>query len=219
MSDPTTATVPPNPPDGREPDGRFARGNRGGPGNPFARKCAAFRAALMEALTDQDIKDIATKLRDDARAGDKAAAKLLFQYAIGRPQPAVNPDTLDYDEFRNLHQSAVPGEAVGALMDSPELPFWLETVPLMMESQTRKAAAKISRACSRADERDRRRAERAERKAERRRQRAALAAPSTNGTIGVAVAGGPSTNGEIGGSSLLDDFTDWLRDRRHGLNG
>jgi len=51
----------------------LAKGNRGGPATPFAAKSRRFRAALMEAVTEQDIKDIAVKLRDDAKAGDKAA--------------------------------------------------------------------------------------------------------------------------------------------------
>jgi hypothetical protein len=60
-SDPTTT-------DGRKNNGTFAAGNQFGRGNPFARKVAAFRAALMEAVSEQDIKDIACKLRDRRRA-------------------------------------------------------------------------------------------------------------------------------------------------------
>ena len=99
MSEPTTSDAPPSS-EGRQANGQFAKGNQFGPGNPFARKCAAFRAALMETVTEQDIKDIAVQLRDDAKAGDKAAIKLLFQYVIGKPQPAVDPDTLDVQEMR-----------------------------------------------------------------------------------------------------------------------
>jgi hypothetical protein len=65
--------------DARNNNGTFAPGNQFGRGNPFARKSAAFRSALMEAVTEQDIKDIAAKLRDDAKASDKAATKILFQ--------------------------------------------------------------------------------------------------------------------------------------------
>ena len=100
MSEPATTPETNPSPSGRAADGKFAPGNQFGPGNPFARRCAAFRTALMEAVTEQDIKDIAAKLRDDAKAGDKAAVKLLFQYVIGKPQLAVDPDTLDLQEMR-----------------------------------------------------------------------------------------------------------------------
>ncbi len=36
---------------GRDSCGRFAKGNDGGPGNPFARKAAALRAALFNKIT------------------------------------------------------------------------------------------------------------------------------------------------------------------------
>jgi hypothetical protein len=35
----------------RQSNGRFAKGNRGGPGNPFARKTAQLRQALVDAVT------------------------------------------------------------------------------------------------------------------------------------------------------------------------
>jgi hypothetical protein len=223
MSD-TTTTTPASPAAGRDESGRFMKGNRGGPGNPFARKCAAFRAALMEALTDNDIKNIALRLRDDALAGDNAAAKLLFQYVIGKPQPAVNPDTLDVDEFKNIQAEAECGDAVPNVMEQPSLPFWLEVLPHTIDANTRRVAGDIGDLCAQADDKDKRRAERAAKRKERKRRRAerrqmAAAAPSTNGANGHSAPHGPSTNGEIGDSALFDAFTDWLRDRRDGLTG
>src|SRR5438309_718824 len=118
MSEPhTTAEATPSS-SGRAADGRFAPGNKFGPGNPFARKCATFRAALMEAVTEQDIKDIAVKLRDDAKAGDKAAVKLLFQYVIGKPQPAVDPDTLDAQEMRTFAANSLPPATVAQMQQA-----------------------------------------------------------------------------------------------------
>jgi hypothetical protein len=117
-SDPTPTT------DGRQNNGTFAAGNQFGRGNPFARKVAAFRAALMEAVTEQDIKDIACKLRDDAKAGDKAATKLLFQYVIGKPQPAVDPDTLDAQEMRTFAANSLPSEAIVQMQEAVPL-GWL----------------------------------------------------------------------------------------------
>ena len=47
---PTTAEATPSP-SGHAADGTFAPGSQFGPGNPFARKVAAFRVALMDAVT------------------------------------------------------------------------------------------------------------------------------------------------------------------------
>jgi hypothetical protein len=226
VSEPTKTTDP-TPSADRDESGRFMKGNRGGPGNPFARKTAALRAALLRMVTEQDIMEIACRLVMDAKVGDKAATKLLFQYVIGKPQPAINPDTLDVDEFKNLQAEAACGDAVPNVMEQPALPFWLEVLPHVTDSVTRRVAGEIGDMCAQADEKDKRRAECAARKAERKRRRAerrqmAAAGPSPNGNNGHAAgaaAHGPSTNGEIGGSALFDAFTDWLRERRDGLDG
>ena len=42
-----------------------------------------------------------------AEAGDIAAAKLLFQYALGKPGPTVEPDRLDLEEFKLKQESAI----------------------------------------------------------------------------------------------------------------
>src|ERR1700722_8743788 len=73
---------------GHDARGRFTRGNKGGPGNPFARQTAALRQALTSAVTPQDIADIAAKLLEKAKQGDVPAAKLVFSYALGKPTPA-----------------------------------------------------------------------------------------------------------------------------------
>src|SRR5947209_135258 len=80
---------------GRDPHGRCARGNVGGPGNPFARQVAALRSALLGSVTPEDIQGVAQELLRQAKEGNLAAAKLLLSYALGKPAPAVDPDTLD----------------------------------------------------------------------------------------------------------------------------
>jgi hypothetical protein len=82
----------------RDEQGRFKSGNRGGPGNPFARQVAALRQAILERLTPQDIQDIVSSLINLAKEGNFQAAKLLFAYGIGKPQPAPEPDRMDADE-------------------------------------------------------------------------------------------------------------------------
>src|SRR5262245_7105892 len=91
----------------RDSRGRFAMGNRGGVGNPFARQVAGFRAAILQATTHQDIKAITKKLIDMAKEGNLAAAKLHWAYTCGRPEQSPDPDRLDLEEW-NLFKEARP---------------------------------------------------------------------------------------------------------------
>ena len=65
-------------------DARFTRGNRGGPGNPFARQVAVLRRTQLDALTPDRMRSLAFKLVRRAETGDMAAATLLFRYALGK---------------------------------------------------------------------------------------------------------------------------------------
>jgi hypothetical protein len=93
----TPADAPP--PAGRDASGRFTRGNRGGPGNPFARRTAGLRKAFCNALTQRQMRQLARSLHERALEGDTAAARLLLSYGVGRPGTAADPDTLDRHEM------------------------------------------------------------------------------------------------------------------------
>ena len=90
----------------RDANGRFAIGNDGGPGNPFARQTAALHSAFLQRATPQDMKAIADKLIEQAKAGNVVAAKLVLQYTIGKPAPAVQPDKLDAEEWEHTKTTA-----------------------------------------------------------------------------------------------------------------
>ncbi len=220
---------------GRESNGQFAKGNKFGPGNPFARKCAVFRAALMEAVTEQDIKDIACKLRDDAKAGDKAAVKLLFQYVIGKPQPAVDPDALDLHEMRGYLAGAIPPEVFEEMQRGLPAAMLLKIWPFFLFA---KEQANFQAVADDDAARQQRRAARAQRKAERRRRRQEArqhassppsestaepdAPPSPNGHFpengGASAGQAPSPNGDFGDPTLAMIFH-WLRQQRGPSNG
>src|SRR5215475_13270359 len=83
---PGAAAAPQDTPRGsdHEANGRFARGNKAGRGNPHARQVAALRKALLETVTEQDMIEIAHALMIQAKMGDVAAAKLLIAYTLGK---------------------------------------------------------------------------------------------------------------------------------------
>jgi hypothetical protein len=95
---------------GRDGRGRFARGNPGGPGNPFTRRVALLRQALLAAVTAEDLEAVARRLVARAREGDTAAAKLLLSYTLGKSAAAVDPDTLDVQEWQLYRQRPVAGQ-------------------------------------------------------------------------------------------------------------
>jgi hypothetical protein len=105
---PANGQAPPGPPltpsadgTGKDPaTGRFLPGNKCGRGNPHYRKLAENRTAFLQIIGPEKVKDIARILWDRAMwHKDNEAAKLLLAYAIGRPQPAADPDRADLNEL------------------------------------------------------------------------------------------------------------------------
>ena len=70
---------------GRDSGGRFTTGNAGGPGNPYARRVGALRSALLDAVSDEDIRRTIEAIVAQARDGDIVAAKILFDRLLGPP--------------------------------------------------------------------------------------------------------------------------------------
>jgi hypothetical protein len=94
-------------PEGRDGAGRFTKGWKGGPGNPFALKVAALRAAALEAVTPDDMKRLFRRWCDMALGGDLAAGALLLKYVWGKC-PSVDNDGLDADEWSKIVAAMPP---------------------------------------------------------------------------------------------------------------
>jgi hypothetical protein len=98
--------VPAGPKEGRDAKGRFAKGWRGGPGapaNPFNRRVAELRRALVEALGERGItRLVEALLRQVEKNGDLAAAEVLLTHALGKPVKACHPNRVDEDEFDSM---------------------------------------------------------------------------------------------------------------------
>ena len=73
---------------GKDSLGRFEQGNKYGMGNPFAKKTAQLRAALLSAITPDDMAVVIKILISKARGGDLVAVKELLDRAVGRPVEA-----------------------------------------------------------------------------------------------------------------------------------
>jgi len=77
----------------RDDQGRFLPGNPGGPGNPHVAAVGAWRKALVEAVTPEDVGAVTRKLVAKAKEGESWAVKELFDRCLGRPQQRMELDT------------------------------------------------------------------------------------------------------------------------------
>jgi hypothetical protein len=82
------ASPSPNGGNGRDRRGRFAAGNRGGPGNPNGRRAAELRQALYDAA-DEHFDAIVRKLLDLAEAGERWAVEMIFDRLLGPVEAEV----------------------------------------------------------------------------------------------------------------------------------
>ncbi len=94
------------PADMRDALGRFTKGNRGGPGNPHARQVGRLRAALLTAVTDEDVAAIVHRLVQLALEGNVQAAREVLDRCLGRP---VEADLLERMEA--IEEALVATEA------------------------------------------------------------------------------------------------------------
>jgi hypothetical protein len=125
----------PNGGNGQDARGRFTKGNKGGPGNPFNRRVARLRTLLLEIVTEEDLRGVLRKLVERAREGDVASARLLLTYLIGRPVDAVDPDRVDLDEWRLLQECPGVSELVPGYQHRIDLGFASALATTMQQDQ------------------------------------------------------------------------------------
>jgi hypothetical protein len=177
------------PASGRGPNGRFCKGNSGGPGNPFARQVAAMRQEFLKAVTTEDIAGIVRAMIAKAKEGDVAAAKVVLQYTVGKPAQTVDPDRLDEMEWQQWQRERAHGAmdvltGIGApaacAMARVMIPAVQEKKYAEFEEELEAARERRAREAERQQRREGREAERKARQAET-RARAADAASDEPG--------------------------------------
>lgn len=99
--------------DGRDSGGRFAQGNRGGPGRPRRAIEHDYLAALGDGLTLADWAVIVKRAVDDAKNGSHTAREWVSKYALGS-----NPMGL-IDLARRELLGVTPGDEM-AVMNTEE---------------------------------------------------------------------------------------------------
>ena len=72
----------------RDEHGRFSPGNQAAKGR--GSHAQRFLSALRLGITDDDVASIATKAVEQAREGQEAARRFVFEYLVGKPGPIGN---------------------------------------------------------------------------------------------------------------------------------
>jgi hypothetical protein len=115
--------TPPLPTDtGRDSQGRFTKGNPGGPGNPYYRRQAQLKRLLLASVTDADVQSVMQVLLGLARGGDLAAIKLFLEYTVGKPTQEVDPDKEELHEWHLQQQTPRLEQVLDVMANSIESP-------------------------------------------------------------------------------------------------
>ena len=215
----TAQAKPENRGDGKEERdarGRFAAGNKGGPGNPFARRTAAMREAVVNAVTQQDLVDITVAMIQKAKNGDTAAAKLVYSYTVGRTAPPVEPDTLDQKElavFAGNHVGVEEFARIAQLLPVGAMVAMLRAaMPFLEEGKSIEMKALLEKAGNRLDRKMQRRAEEAEEmRALLEEAQATAASPATPAATPAADPMAPA-NSAAGQEDLKEVLAAWNRE-------
>jgi hypothetical protein len=135
----------------RDGNGRFAAGNRGGPGNPHARHCARMLEIFRNTVSAEAFARIVCKLIEKAEAGDTSAAKIIVTYVVGKPLPAPHPDSIDRDEWDHYQKDAMNDKEMKLVMSA--LPTHVgndiarTALPIMTDARTRDLARQLLKGC------------------------------------------------------------------------
>ena len=79
--------------DDRDALGRFAKGWKGGPGNPYASQVARWWRELYACVTDEDIRQVMRVLVEMAKIGQPWAIHELLNRLVGKPPTVVQLDS------------------------------------------------------------------------------------------------------------------------------
>jgi hypothetical protein len=93
------------------------------------------RQAFADAISAEDLRLLAENLYARALEGDNAAAALLLAYVVGKPQRAVDPDTLDQQELAQQLAGATQADVLGALLDRADVSQALELLGRVLAGQ------------------------------------------------------------------------------------
>jgi hypothetical protein len=109
-----------NPSNARSPNGRFTRGNRGGPGRPAG--LPNRRTRHLEALLEQDAEHLVAVLIRKARDGDTTALRIAFDRLLpprrSRPIEIALPSITGLADLTAAHNAVLSALNIGEISAS-----------------------------------------------------------------------------------------------------
>lgn len=80
---------------GRDAKGRFTKGNHfgKGKGRPNRNTEEKYLRVFSDTVTDEDLQEILRVVMSRAKAADMVAARIIFDYALGKPAQRVEVET------------------------------------------------------------------------------------------------------------------------------
>jgi hypothetical protein len=75
---------------GRDGKGRFLKGNPGGPGNPLSKQANQLRSCLLDAVTEDDFREVVKRLVEQAKAGESWAVLEFFNRTAGKSPQSID---------------------------------------------------------------------------------------------------------------------------------
>jgi hypothetical protein len=105
---------------GRDGNGRWAKGNSGGPGNPNARHARQLRAMLDDLITPQMVEQVVLNLFNLAMAGNIPAARLFLQYAVGKPEKPKSSKDAEVDALAAMLEMMTGGPTTDGEVTEPD---------------------------------------------------------------------------------------------------
>lgn len=97
---------------GRDPQtGRFVKGWKGGPGNPQLRALAEWRQVLIDAVSEDDLRETVEVLKREAKAGQRWAVRELLDRCLGKPEQVMS-----MLKVSTLNSMFGVGDAIGHLI-------------------------------------------------------------------------------------------------------
>lgn len=85
----------------RDGAGRFKPGNKCGKGNVSLSRVAMYRKAFHDAVSDEELAEVARAVLKVAKTGDVPAARFIADYTIGKPQAAEVSDAEAVEDVPN----------------------------------------------------------------------------------------------------------------------
>jgi hypothetical protein len=67
--------------------------------NPFARRVARIWEIVVGTITREDAEGMTRTMIERAKNGSESAARLVYQYVLGKPLAGMSPDWVEHDEW------------------------------------------------------------------------------------------------------------------------